>query len=46
MLDQYEHFFAACATASAGFTGLLLVALSTVNHDDTESEVEVVPQQS
>jgi hypothetical protein len=35
MLDQYEHFFAACATASAGFTGLLLVALSTVNHDDT-----------
>lgn len=36
MLNQYAHFFAASATASAGFTGLLLVALSIVNHDDTE----------
>ena|SRR5579871_3554049 len=36
MLSQYAHFFAASATASAGFTGLLLVALSIVNHDDTE----------
>src|SRR5436190_865183 len=37
MLGQYSHFFAACATASAGFTGLLLVALSIVNHDDHEA---------
>lgn len=37
MLVQYSHFFAACATASAGFTGLLLVALSIVNHDDHEA---------
>jgi hypothetical protein len=36
MLGQYAHFFETSATASAGFTGLLLVALSIVNHDDTE----------
>jgi hypothetical protein len=36
MLGQYAHFFAASATASAGFIGLLLVALSIANHDDTE----------
>jgi hypothetical protein len=36
MLGQYAHFLDASATASAGFTGLLLVALSIVNHDDTE----------
>lgn len=36
MFSEYAHFFAASATASAGFTGLLLVALSIVNHDDTE----------
>jgi hypothetical protein len=36
MLGHLRAFFAASATASAGFTGLLLVALSIVNHDDTE----------
>lgn len=36
MLHQYASFFAASATASAGFTGLLLVALSIINHDDAE----------
>ena len=38
MIDQYAHFFAASATASAGFTGLLLVALSIVNQDETQHE--------
>jgi len=36
MLDQYMRFFAASATASAGFSGLLFVALSVVNRDESE----------
>jgi hypothetical protein len=34
MLDPYARFFAASATASAAFTGLLLIALSVVNQDE------------
>ena len=36
MLDQYARFFAAGTTASAGFTGLLFVALSVVNRDESQ----------
>src|SRR6266568_4848771 len=36
MLDQYARFFAASATASAGFSGLLFVALSVVNRDESQ----------
>ena len=36
MLDQYAHFFAVSTSASAGFIGLLLVALSVVNRDEQE----------
>jgi hypothetical protein len=36
MLDQYGHFLDVSATASAGFTGLLLVALSIVNSDEAQ----------
>ena len=36
MLDQYAHFLDVSATASAGFTGLLLVALSIVNSDESQ----------
>ncbi len=31
MLDQYVHFFAVTTSTSAGFIGLLFVALSVVN---------------
>lgn len=36
MLDGGARFFQASATASAAFIGLLLVALSVVNQDDTQ----------
>ena len=36
MLDQYAHFFAVSTSASAGFCGLLFVALSVVNRDERE----------
>jgi hypothetical protein len=36
MLDQYARFFAAGATTSAGFSGLLFVALSVVNRDESQ----------
>src|SRR5712692_10410299 len=36
MLGQYARFFAASATASAGFSGLLFVALSVVNRDESQ----------
>jgi len=34
--DQYARFFSTAATASAAFAGLLFVALSVVNRDDTQ----------
>ena len=36
MLDQYSRFFSAATTASAAFIGLLFVAVSVVNRDDTQ----------
>lgn len=36
MLDQYVRFYAASTTTSAGFAGLLLVALSVVNKDESQ----------
>lgn len=36
MLDQYAHFFAASTNISAGFSGLLFVALSVVNRDESQ----------
>jgi hypothetical protein len=36
MLDQYVHFFAVTTSTSAGFIGLLFVALSVVNRDEQE----------
>jgi hypothetical protein len=36
MLDQYAQFLAVSTTASAGFTGLLFLALSVVNRDETQ----------
>ncbi len=38
MLDQYAHLLAASTTASAGFTGLLFLALSVVNRDESQYE--------
>jgi hypothetical protein len=38
MLDRYAHFLAASTTASAGFTGLLFLALSVVNRDEAMHE--------
>ncbi len=35
MLDEYVRFFGLSTTASAGFAGLLLVALSVVNKDES-----------
>jgi hypothetical protein len=35
MLDEYVRFYAASTTASAGFAGLLFVALSVVNKDES-----------
>ncbi len=36
MLDEYVRFYAASTTASAAFAGLLLVALSVVNKDESQ----------
>jgi hypothetical protein len=36
MLDQYARFFAASTTASAGFTGLLFVAVALANRDESQ----------
>jgi hypothetical protein len=36
MLDEYLRFYAASTTASAGFAGLLFVALSVVNKDESQ----------
>ncbi len=36
MLDEYVRFYAAATTTSAGFAGLLLVALSVVNRDESQ----------
>ena len=36
MLDQYGRFFSAAATSSAAFAGLLFVALSVANREDSE----------
>ena|SRR6266516_141029 len=36
MLAQYAHFLAASSTAAAGFTGLLFLALSVVNRDESQ----------
>ena len=36
MLDEYVRFYSLSATASAGFAGLLLVALSVVNKDESQ----------
>jgi hypothetical protein len=36
MLNQYVHFFAVTTSTSAGFSGLLFVALSVVNRDEQE----------
>jgi hypothetical protein len=36
VLDQYARFFPTAATASAAFSGLLFVALSVVNRDDSQ----------
>jgi hypothetical protein len=36
VLDQYARFFSASATASAAFIGLLFVAVSVVNRDDSQ----------
>ena len=36
MLDEYVRFFGLTTTASAGFAGLLFVALSVVNTDESE----------
>ncbi len=35
MLDQYSRFFTTATTASAAFAGLLFVAVSVVNMDDS-----------
>jgi hypothetical protein len=35
MLDEYVRFYGLSTTASAGFAGLLLVALSVVNKDES-----------
>lgn len=35
MLDEYVRFYAASTSTSAGFAGLLLVALSVVNKDES-----------
>jgi hypothetical protein len=35
MIDQYSRFFSVGATASAAFTGLLLIAVSIVNQDES-----------
>jgi hypothetical protein len=36
MLDEYVRFYAASKATSAGFAGLLLVALSVVNTDESQ----------
>src|SRR6266542_2215376 len=36
VLDQYARFFSTAATASAAFSGLLFVAVSVVNRDDSQ----------
>jgi hypothetical protein len=36
MLEEYVRFYDASTTASAGFAGLLLVALSVVNKDESQ----------
>jgi hypothetical protein len=36
MLEEYVRFYAASTSASAGFAGLLLVALSVVNKDESQ----------
>lgn len=35
MLDQYTRFLTSSTSAAAGFTGLLFVALSVVNRDES-----------